>query len=398
VQSLNKVQLPDTARHDIARVRGAATAFFAIDGFIFASWAVRIPAVKEAAHASSGTLGLALLGLSGGAVATMTISGTLCRRFGSHRVIVAAGLLLSLALLLPPLARSPLWLGLALAVFGVGYGGLNVAMNSLAVDLVAAIRRPVMPYFHAAWSFGGLFGAGLGGLLAPHLAPLPHLALVAAAGLAITAVCGRTLFLHSIVLDYAIQDQTVLEDAAVRPVRPRSAWRVVLLFGLIALCASYSEGAIGDWGALHLRQDLGAGAGLAAAGYAAFALAEASGRLGGSWLLSHLGQTRVLALGGLTASGGMLAAALAPSLGVALVGFALTGLGVANMFPAAMTRAGLVAGPNGVAVASTLGYAGFLLGPPMIGFLAGSVGLRTGLTTVSLLALVATVLACVADR
>jgi MFS family permease len=404
VQSLNKIQLPDAARHDIARVRGAATAFFAIDGFIFASWAVRIPAVKLAAHASSGTLGLALLGLSGGAVATMTISGTLCRRFGSHRVIMATGLLLSSALLLPPLARSPLWLGLALAVFGVGYGGLNVAMNSLAVDLVAAIRRPVMPYFHAAWSFGGLFGAGLGGLLAPHLAPLPHLALVAAAGLAITAVCGRTLFLNPIVLDYAIAEQKVLDDTAldhraqstVRPARPRSVGRVVLVFGLIALCSAYGEGAIGDWGALHLRQDLGAGAGLAAAGYAAFALAEASGRLGGSWLLSRLGQTRVLALGGLTASGGMLAAALAPSLGVALVGFALTGLGVANMFPAAMTRAGLVAGPNGVAVASTLGYAGFLLGPPMIGFLAGSVGLRTGLTTVSLLALVATVLACVA--
>ena len=411
MQSLNKIRLTDTARHDIARVRGAATAFFAIDGFIFASWAVLIPAVKVAAHASSGALGLALLGLSGGAVATMTISGALCRRFGSHRVIVATGLLLSLALLLPPLARSPLWLGLALVVFGVGYGGLNVAMNSLAVDLVAAIRRPVMPYFHAAWSFGGLFGAGLGGLLAPHLAPLPHLALVAAAGLAITAVCGRTLFLHPIVLHDADPEQTVLDDAAldnaalertaqttVRPAGPGPVWRVVLLFGLIALCSAYGERAIGDWGALHLRQDLGAGAGLAAAGYAAFALAEASGRLAGSWLLSRLGQTRVLALGGLAACVGMLAAALAPSLGIALVGFALTGLGVANMFPAAMTRAGLVAGPNGVAVASTLGYAGFLLGPPMIGFLAGSVGLRTGLTTVSLLALVATVLACLADR
>lgn len=392
MQSLNKVQLPAATRHDIARVRRAATAFFAIDGFIFASWAVRIPAVKEATHASPAALGLALLGLSGGAVATMTISGALCRRFGSHRVIVAAGLLLSLALLLPPLARSPLGLGLALAVFGIGYGCLNVSMNSLAVDLVAAIRRPVMPYFHAAWSFGGLFGAGLGGLLAPHLAPLPHLALVAAVGLAVTAVCGRTLFRHPLVPD------TIGTDDAAAPARRGPIWRVVLIFGLIALCAAYAEGAIGDWGALHLRQDLGAGAGLAAAGYAVFALAEACGRLAGSWLLSHFGQTRVLAFGGLTACGGMLAGALAPSLGVALVGFALTGLGVANMFPAAMTRAGLLAGPNGVAVASTLGYAGFLLGPPVIGFLAASVGLRTGLTTVSVLALTAAVLAWVADR
>jgi MFS family permease len=409
VQSLNKLQLPDAARHDIARVRGAATAFFAIDGFIFASWAVRIPAVKVAAHASSGTLGLALLGLSGGAVATMTISGALCRRFGSHRVIVAAGALLSLAPLLPALARSPLWLGLALVVFGVGYGGLNVAMNSVAVDLVAAIRRPVMPYFHAAWSFGGLFGAGLGGLLAPHLAPLPHLALVAVAGLAVTAVCGRTLFLYPIVMDYAVPEQTDLDDADLDDADlddadlddaagRGSAWRVVLLFGLIAACSAYGEGAIGDWGALHLRQDLGAGPGLAAAGFAAFALAEASGRLAGSWLLSRLGQTRVLMLGGLTACGGGLAAALAPSLGIALIGFALTGLGVANMFPAAMTRAGLLAGPNGVAVASTLGYTGFLLGPPTIGFLASSVGLGPGLTTVAFLALIAALLAWLADR
>jgi MFS family permease len=384
--------------------------FFAIDGFIFASWAVRVPAVKLATHASSGTLGFALLGLSGGAVATMTISGALVRRFGSPRVIVAAGALLSLALLLPPLARSPLWLGLALVVFGIGYGCLNVSMNSLAVDLVAAIRRPVMPFFHAAWSFGGLLGAAVGGLLAPHLAPLPHLALVAAVGLIVTAVGGRTVLRHPIEPDAAVAQDAVAHDAvahddvppgAVPPEGPAvrtPVWRVVLLLGLVAACAAYGEGAIGDWGALHLRQDLGVGTGLAAAGYAAFALAEASGRLGGSWLLSHLGQTRVLAFGGLTACGGMLAAALAPSLGVALAGFALTGLGVANMFPAAMTRAGLLAGPNGVAVASTLGYTGFLLGPPTIGFLAGSVGLRTGLTTVSLLALVATVLACLAER
>ena len=413
----------------MTRVRAAATAFFAVDGFIFASWAVRIPAVKAAAHASPAALGLALLGVSGGAIATMAITGGLCRRFGSERVIVASGALLSCALLLPPLARSALGLWLALVVFGVGYGALNVSMNSLAVDLVAALDRPIMPSFHAAWSFGGLAGAALGGLLAPHLAPLPHLALVALAGLTVTAVCGRTLLTHPLPVAGAGQagagqagagnagtgnagagktvaggdGDGVRTDLAGggtgRPPAARGhAWRVVLLFGLIAACSTYGEGAIGDWGALHLREDLGAGAGLAAAGYAAFALAEACGRLAGSWLLAALGQTRVLVLGGLTACAGMLAAARAPVLLVALIGFALTGLGVANMFPAAMTRAGLAAGPNGVALASTLGYAGFLLGPPAIGFLAGSVGLGAGLTTVSALALVAAVLAWISGR
>jgi fucose permease len=248
---------------------------------------------------------------------------------------------------------------------------------------------------------------------------LPHFALVCAAGLAVTAWYGRTLLTHPLAAAGAVTGeipdpregaggQSVSPDGGTghggRASRSSSVghgglgrgWRVVLLFGLIALCSAYSEGAIGDWGALHLRQDLGAGPGLAAAGYAAFALAEACGRLAGSWLLLRLGQTRVLVLGGLTACAGMLAAALAPSVPVALAGFALTGLGVANMFPAAMTRAGLVAGPNGVAAASTLGYAGFLLGPPTIGFLATAVGLSTGLTTVSVLALVAALLAWLA--
>jgi MFS family permease len=163
------------------------------------------------------------------------------------------------------------------------------------------------------------------------------------------------------------------------------------------MCSTYGEGAISDWGALHLREDLGAAAGLAAAGYAAFALAEACGRLAGSWLLARLGQTRVLVYGGVISGVGMIAAALSPVLWLALAGFALTGLGVANAFPTAMTRVGLLAGPHGVAAASTLGYAGFLLGPPIIGFLAGGLSLRVALITVALLAVLAIALARVAS-
>jgi Major Facilitator Superfamily len=287
-------------------------------------------------------------------------------------------------------------------VFGVAYGSLNVAMNSVAVDLVAALRRPVMPGFHAAWSFGGLAGAALGGLLAPHLSPLRHLLLIALAGLAVSAAAGRVL------LTGAAGLRDAATEAAAGPARAGPAragglgpaWRAALrtgrivgLFGLIALCAAYDEGAIGDWGALHLRQDLGAGAGLAAAGYAAFALAEASGRLAGTALLERFGRTRVLILGGLTACAGMLLASLAPDVRLALAGFAATGLGLANLFPAAITRAGLLAGADGVALTSTLGYGGFLLGPVAIGFLAGQAGLRAGLTTLAFLGLAAAVIA-----
>ena len=376
-------------RGDLGRLRVALCAVFAAHGFMFATWAVRVPAVKEQTAASSAALGLALLGLSAGAVATMLLAGALCRRFGSPRVTVLSCAVLSLTLPLPALARSALALGLLLAAFGAAYGCLNVAMNSVAVDIVTALRRPVMPSFHAAWSFGGLAGAGLGGLLAPHLSPLRHLGLVALAGLLVSALAGRVLLTqHGRPLGAAPEadapgaasgpasrhDQASRRDPAWRGVLRTG--RIVGLFGLIALCAAYDEGAIGDWGALHLRQDLGAGAGLAAAGYAAFALAEASGRLSGTALLEWLGRSPVLILGGLTACAGMLLASLAPNVWLALAGFAATGLGLANLFPAAIARAGRLAGSTGVALTSLLGYSGFLLGPPAIGFLASQAGLR----------------------
>src|SRR6266702_1215883 len=194
---VNKVKhVRVTARRrpgDLGRIRVALCAVFAAHGFIFASWAVRVPAIKEQVGASSAALGLALLGLSAGAVATMLLAGALCRRFGSPRMTVISAVLLSVTLALPALAGSAIALGLLLAVFGAAYGCLNVAMNSVAVDVVAALRRPVMPGFHAAWSFGGLAGAGLGGLLAPHLSPEPHLLLIALAGLLVSAVAGHAL-------------------------------------------------------------------------------------------------------------------------------------------------------------------------------------------------------------
>jgi MFS family permease len=425
VRPESKIIPGSRAAGDLRAQRVALSAVFTAHGFMYASWAVRVPAIKQQTGASAAALGLALLGLSAGAVATMLVAGALCRRLGSRRITVPACGVLSGTLVLPPLAHSALTLGLALLAFGAAYGCLNVAMNSVAVDLVAALRRPVMPRFHAAWSFGGLGGAGLGGLIAPHLSPLPHLGLAAAAGLLVTALTARPLLRPladsgpgsvapgpatpgSATPGHATPGSATPGRGSPGPAtRGRGSpvpgsggrWgvvRVVGVLGLIALCAAYDEGAIGDWGALHLREDLGAGAGLAATGYAAFALAEAFGRLTGTALLERHGRTRVLVAGGLTACGGMLLAALAPDVWLALAGFAATGAGLANLFPVAVARAGLLAGSSGVALASTLGYGGFLLGPPAIGFLASQSGLRTGLTTLSFLALAAAVIAYVA--
>jgi MFS family permease len=451
VQLLNKIAASAADPHArrpraLARTRVATTAFFTFDGFVFASWAVRIPAVKAATGASPAALGVALLGVSCGAIATMALSGALCRRFGSTRVVIAACAWLSLALLLPALARSALALGAALVMFGIGYGCTNVAMNSIAVDVVAAVRRPIMPSFHAAWSLGGLAGAAVGGLIAPVLTPLPHFAIVTLLGLTVTTAGGLVLLANPVPTrtspeqpspEPQLQEPQPRElqstDAqGPKPLRAKSPspeshrpephrpephraesrspespggsaqpgirpWQIVLLFGIMAACSTYGEGSVSDWGALRLR-DLGAAAGLAATGYAAFALAEACGRLAGTQLLTRLGERRLLVGGGLTTCAGMLLVALAPSVPVAVAGFAFAGLGLANVFPAAMVRVGSLAGPNGVALTSTLGYAGFLLGPPTIGFLTGAVGLGVALTTVSALSLIGAALAWIVTQ
>nr|WP_033318612.1 MFS transporter [Streptomyces yerevanensis] len=374
--------------NDLTRLRIALTTFFALDGFIFAGWVVRIPAIKEQTGASASALGLALLGVSAGAVVTMILTGRLCRRFGSHPVTVVCGVLLSLSVALPPLTHSAPALGAVLLAFGAAYGGINVAFNSAAVDLVRALRRPIMPSFHAAFSLGGMIGAGLGALVAGTLSPTHHLLGLTAIGLLVTTLAGPALLR---LRPPAPPENASHEESAPRRMDTRTRG-LVITFGLIALCTAYGEGALADWSALHLEQDLDATPGVAAVGYSCFALAMTIGRLTGTKMLERLGQTRTLAYGGTTAAAGMLLGALAPSLWAALLGFVITGLGLANLFPVAIERAGTLAGPDGVAIASTLGYGGMLLGPPAIGFMADWFSLPTALISVAALAASAAVI------
>jgi len=326
-------------------------------------------------------------------------AGALCSRFGNAPIIVGSATLMSLALMAPARVATVAALAAVLVAFGAGFGGLNVAMNSSAVQIAARLRRPIMPSFHAAYSLGGLSGAVVGGALAGVLGASTQLTGVGAFGLALTA-CGGPLLLR---LEREIATTTEVAPLAPdatdsRPgvvSRPRA---VVAVFGLIALCSAYGEGAMADWGALHLHENLHTSVGLAAAGYASFSGAMVVGRLSGTWLLHRFGRTFVLAAGGLTAAAGMLVAALVPVLALAIAGFILIGLGLANIFPAAIGQAGALDGPKGVATASTIGYFGLLAGPPTIGFLAERTGLPAALTTVSLLAAIGALVAVLVHR
>lgn len=375
----------------LTRVRIAVTLFFALGGFLFAGWAVRLPTIKAQVHASPGALGLALLCMTGSAVITMAVMGRVCKRIGSRQATIASAALLSLSIVPPTLTHSAWALGLSLIIFGIGYGGIDVAVNSVGVDLIAALDRPVMPGLHAANSFGSLAGAGLGGLLAQYLSPAQHMLLLMPAGLLATAIGGRALLKHPLPMAAG-----TARGSDSGPPSARAIWRrlslPVVTFGLVALCAAYCQGSLDNWVPLHITDDLRGSTAAAAAGYATVQGTLGIMRLFGIALVLRLGPTRVTTLGGFMTCGGALLVALAPSLPLAYVGLAVTGIGLANIFPTALARAGATGGPQGIAIAATLGYCGILAAPPSIGLLADVVGLPVAMTLIPAMAALAAII------
>jgi len=365
--------------------RFAVLGVFFVNGVVIGTWVVRIPAIQRGLDLSEGQLGLALLGAAVGALVAMPLVGALVSRFGSRRVVGTTAMLLSLSLVLPALAPSMILLVPALAMIGAANGGLDVSMNAQAVAVEDGYGRPIMSSFHAAWSFGGLAGAAAGGLFASvGMGPLPHFTVIAVlSAIAFAAVYKKLL--------PAGADAS--EDGAPAFARPT---RALMGLGIISFCVLLGEGAMGDWSAVYLNNNLQTGPGFAAAGYAAFSLAMAFGRLFGDRFTERLGPTRLVRLcGSLAAIGLGVALAVGQPL-IALVGFACAGAGFSIVFPVALSAAGrtkgMAAGPA-LAAVSTTAYTGFLVGPPFIGFVAEWTSLGAALYLVVALSAVVILLA-----
>lgn len=350
--------------------RLAVTGIFFLNGFVIASWFVRIPAVQERLGLGEGLLGVALLGAAVGAIVAMPATGWLVSRFGSRPVVGVAALLLFGALLLPALAPSLALLTLALVMFGASNGALDVSMNAHGVAVEKGYGRPILSSFHAAFSLGGLAGSALGGVVASWGADVfPHfLAVAGAAALAAVPLYAALL--------PATADASGPGEAG----GPAFAWptRAILGLGIVSFCVLLGEGAMADWSAVYLEGTLATGPGLAAAGYATFSLAMFAGRLVGDRLNRRFGPAALVRSGGaLSAVGLGISLAVAHPL-AALAGFAAAGLGFSIVFPAALSAAGRTGEmPSGQAIAavSSAGYFGFLVGPPLIGFFAEFAGL-----------------------
>ena len=311
-------------------LRASRLAVFFVNGLVIGTWVVRIPAIKEKLDLGEGLLGVALLGAAVGALVAMPLVGALVSRFGSRRVVGTAALVLSLSLLAPALAPNLPFLVPALVIVGAANGGLDVAMNAQAVAVERGYRRPIMSSFHAAWSFGGLAGAALGGLLASQaVSPLPHFAAVAV--LSATAFASA----YASLLPSRADASDEGTPAFARPTRALLGLGIIFSF-----CVLLGEGAMGDWSAVYLDDTLKTGPGFAAAGYAAFSLSMAFGRLFGDRFTELMGPARLVRSCAATAAVGLGVALAVAQPVVALAGFACAGAGFSIIFPTALSAAG----------------------------------------------------------
>jgi MFS family permease len=372
-------------RPPFSSARLAVTLVFFINGFVFSNWVPRIPAIQQQLGLSVGTLGLALWGIAMGALLSQSLAGWFLTRLSSRTVIRLASLAYCMALPLPALAVNLPTLMLALFALGFSNGLLDVAMNAQGVIVEQREGHPIFASFHAAFSGGGLLGAVCGGLLAYlGVVPLFHFSLVTAVTLS------AALFVTRWLVPERPDTKKKHARALVRPsVR-------LLLLGFIAFCALLGEGSVADWSAVYLQATLHTSAGLAAGGFAAFSLMMALGRLVGDHLAGVWGPVMLARWSALLAAVGLGIALLIPQPVVAIMGYAFFGAGLSCLFPIVLRAAGHlrnIQAATAIAAVSTIGYTGFLAGPPTIGLLAAWLTLRGALSGVVVLTFLIAIMA-----
>ncbi|MGH3995679.1 MAG: MFS transporter, partial [Pseudonocardiaceae bacterium] len=333
------------------------TGVFFLNGLCFSAWYARVPAIQQQLELSPGELGIALFGAPAGLMVAQPIAGALAVRHGSRPLVAAAPLYL-IAVVLPALAVDMVTLLLAVTAVGAANGVLDIAMNTQGVAVERTLEERLFSSLHAAFSFGGLAGAGsAAAVAAAGIDPLPHLAVDGAISAALAVVLARGL----------VRDEGTPEG----PHFARPSRRLAAL-GVIAFCALMAEGSVFDWSGVYLSDEAGAAAGAAPLGLTAFLLTMGIGRLVGDRVAARIGAGTAVRGGALIAAVGLGLALAFPEPGPAIAGFAVMGVGLSVMFPLALRAAGMDgegAGPA-LAAVSTVGYVGFLAGPPLIGLAA----------------------------
>ena len=338
-------------------------------------WAPQVALAQKRLDADLGQFGLALTGMAIGPIIAMPLAGALIGRAGSATVLRFVTPAVFASFLLPVLAPTLPLFAFALVVFGALNGAMDVAMNAHGLAVEGRIKQPIMSGLHAVWSLGGLFGASGGAMALAFVAPWQHAALVAALMIAATLAVLPGLLPAS-------ADKCAAGGS-------HFAWPTAATIGLGLLCfiALMGEGAVLDWAAIHLRDGYHVADDVAGLGYAVFAGAMAATRFAGDALRARFGAVALVRASAGVALLGMLAAIVAPAALLSIAGYGLAGLGIGNLAPVLFAGGGRREPDNparGIAAVTTLGYAGFLAGPPLIGLIGRAVGLPLALGVIVL--------------
>lgn len=357
--------------------RIAVSALFFLTGFCFGSWASRIAAIQETLHLSEGVLGAMLLAPPIGSLLSMPVAGMLVSKYGSRAVVMIAGILYVCVLPVLGLTGNAWQLFSCLLVFGF-FGNLaNIAVNTQAVLVEAMYQTPIMASFHGLWSLGGFAAGAIGGQMSrAGIVPYQHFLCITAIGILIVCVAIRFVVAH----DAPASGEKV----------PMFVWpdKALMILGVIAFCSMICEGAMFDWSAVYFKKVIGAPLETAGNGLTAFMTTMAAFRFVADWLMPRLGFKRMLQLSGTLTALGLSVAVLFPGFNTGMIGFLLVGAGVSSVVPLVYSAAGrskTLSPGMALAAVSTIGYLGFLAGPPLIGLVAQATSLRISFFIIALM-------------
>ena len=366
------------------QVRIAVSVFFFCQGLAFANWASRIPDIKTSLHLSEAGLGSILLALPVGQLITMPFSGRLVTRFGSKYVLRVAVVGYVLSLTNIGLVEKPWQLALALCAFGIFGNMCNISVNTQAVHAEALYNRPIMASFHGIWSTAGFTGALIGSLMMRlDIKPYYHFWIIATFAITMMLIFNRFLLL------------TPTSKSASSFTKFKMPHGSLMLLGVIAFCCMSAEGCMFDWSGVYFKQVVKAQGSLVSLGYASFMIMMATGRFTGDRLALKFGRKKMVQLSGVLIFIGMMIAVLFPTIVPATIGFLIIGFGVSSIIPLMFSTAGKikeVASGIAIATVSGIGFFGFLMGPPLIGYIAQLAGLQYSFAVIAVLGLGITLL------
>jgi len=357
---------------------------FFLYGLCFASWASRIPTIKESIKLSDAALGSVLFALPMGFFIALPFAGWLIAKAGSKKAAISSAVFYSLSLVLIGVSSSVLYLLLSLFSFGFFANILNIAINTQAVAVESLYKKRLMATFHGLWSLAGFAGAGIGTWLIGHnVLPVHHFIFICATFLVVNVVCAF----------YIVKNDEIAAEK--RPVFAMPDKSLIKL-GFIAFCSMMAEGAMFDWSGVYFSKVIHVDKQLTGIGYSTFMIAMAGMRFFADNLSGHIGLKRILQVSGLLTTSGLLLSVIFPEMMPALLGFFLIGIGVSSVVPMVYSAAGkskTLSPGTALTAVSSVGFMGFLIGPPTIGFIAEATSLRISFLAITIMAVSVVVLA-----